>query len=180
MPVPVCVEGQVGVFRDSHFGELKGVAGRLSGLLGWKEVFQSSYPETEENANHKGTWPSWMQDPLANLTLTEELMVFKISWGKPRGKESAVREGYRNWAHLLKRQDERKPQRVSSLSVRERSPLHCVRKNERSLFTGKQMTDLLYSWASQWLSRWRSCPQSRRLTRRKFDPWVGKIPCRRK
>ena len=55
MPVPVCVEGQVGVFRDSHFGELKGVAGRLSGLLGWKEVFQSSYSETEENANHKGT-----------------------------------------------------------------------------------------------------------------------------
>ena len=77
MLVPVCVEGQVGVFRDSHFGELKGVAGRLSGLLGWKEVFQSSYSETEENANHKGTWPSWKQDPLANLTLTKELMVFK-------------------------------------------------------------------------------------------------------
>ena len=58
MPVPVCVEGQVGVFRDSHFGELQGVAGRLSGVLGWKEVFQSSYPETEENANHKGTRPT--------------------------------------------------------------------------------------------------------------------------
>lgn len=52
----VCAEGQVCVFRDSHFGELKGVVDRLSGVLrkNWKEVFQSSYRETEENANYKG------------------------------------------------------------------------------------------------------------------------------
>ena len=113
--VPVCVEGQVCVFRDSHFGELKGVVGRLSGVLGWKDVFPLSYRETEENANSKGRWPTWKQDPLAYLRLAEELMVFKISWGKPRGKESSVREGYSNWAHLLKRQDGRKPQRVHFL-----------------------------------------------------------------
>ena len=56
MCVLVCAEGQVCVFRDSHFGELKGVVGRLSGVLrkNWKEVFQSSYHETEENANYRG------------------------------------------------------------------------------------------------------------------------------
>ena len=45
---------QVCVFRDSHFGELEGVVGRLSGVLGCKDVFQLSYRETEENANYKG------------------------------------------------------------------------------------------------------------------------------
>lgn len=36
-----CVYVQASVFAESLFGALKGIDGKLNGVFGWKEIFQS-------------------------------------------------------------------------------------------------------------------------------------------
>lgn len=41
------------MFSERHFGVPKGVDGRLNGVPGWKERFQSSDHEAEDNSTYK-------------------------------------------------------------------------------------------------------------------------------
>lgn len=47
------LEKKAFIFRDSHFGALKGVGGRLNGALGCRDLFQSFDHEGEKHGTNK-------------------------------------------------------------------------------------------------------------------------------